>query len=116
MINCFFGIQKIIQDLRSAYINKYGAIPTIRAGLHGGQVIVTWIGELRKEIVYVGDVLNTTARIQEKCKRLGKDFLISEKLLFKMKNSEGLEAQFAEETVLRGKKKLIRLYSIEMAT
>jgi adenylate cyclase len=39
--------------------------------MHGGAVTAGEIGIVRKEIVYSGDVLNTTARIQAECKARG---------------------------------------------
>jgi len=113
VIHCFFEMKKIINDLKAKYIAKYGVYPEFKAGLHGGKVIVTWVGELKKEITYVGDVVNTTARIQEDCKRLDKDFLISEELLNRISGLGNVKASFVEETIPRGREKSVRLYSLE---
>ena len=115
LINCFFQMKEIINGMKLKYMNKYGIYPEFRAGIHGGQVIVTWVGEMKKEIVYIGDVLNTTARIQEDCKRLGKDFLISGDLLNSTNGLGNINASFIEETILRGKEKRVKLYSLENA-
>ena len=114
LVNCFFQMKKIIHDLKPKYLQKYGVHPEFKAGLHGGTAIVTWVGELKKEIVYVGDVLNTTARIQEDCKRLGKDFLISEELLNRITNLNNIKATFVDETILRGRESSVKLYSLEL--
>ncbi len=113
MVNCFFQMRELIENLKPEYEKKYGVSPEFKAGLHGGHVVVTWVGELKKEIVYVGDVLNTTARIQEDCKRLNRDFLISEELLNTVKDLNGVKARFIDDTVLRGNNKHIKLYSLE---
>ena len=113
-INCFFKMQEIINGMKQKYLTKYGVYPEFKAGMHGGKVIITWIGELKKEIVYIGDVLNTTARIQEDCKRLAKDFLISGDLLEKMSGLANIKASFVEETIPRGKEDCVRLYSLEV--
>jgi adenylate cyclase len=113
MINCFFQMKEIINDNKQKYISKYGVSPEFKAGLHGGPVIVTWVGEMKKEIVCLGDVLNTTARIQEDCKRLAKDFLISEDLLNCIDDLGSIKVTFVEESVLRGKEKSLKLYSLE---
>ena len=115
LINCFFQMEEIIDSMKDKYKDKYGVYPRFKAGIHGGKVIVTWVGEIKKEIVYIGDVLNTAARIQEDCKRLAKDFLISEDLLNKIQNLGDVKASFVEETILRGKKRQINLYSLELA-
>jgi len=114
LIECFFQMKKIITSMKQKYINKYGFYPEFKAGMHGGQVIVTWVGEIKKEIVYIGDVLNTAARIQEDCKRLGKDFLISEDLLNRIDRLDKINASFVEETIPRGKENKIRLYSLNL--
>jgi len=115
VVNCFFKMKEIINGIKQKYIDKYGVYPEFKAGLHGGQVIVTWVGEMKKEIVYIGDVLNTTARIREDCKRLAKDFLISEDLLNKIEGLSGINASFVEETIPRGKEEQVKLYSLEEA-
>ena len=94
-------------------MDKYGVCPDFKAGMHGGDVIVTWVGELKKEIVYIGDVLNTTARIREDCKRLSKEFLISENIRKRLSGLMKISVSFVEETIPRGKEKAIKLYSLE---
>jgi len=113
VIHCFFEMKKIINELKEKYILKYGIYPEFKAGLHCGKVIVTWVGELKKEITYLGDVMNTTARIQEDCKRLAKDFLISEELLNRISELGNIKASFVEETIPRGREESVRLYSLE---
>lgn len=114
IINCFFKMKEIIDSLKQKYIGKYGVYPEFKAGIHGGPVIVTWVGEMKKEIVYIGDVLNTAARIEEECKRLAKDFLISEDLLNRMDALGNIKASFVEEIIPRGKEKHVKLYSLEL--
>ena len=114
LIRCFFMMKEIMEQLKGKYLEKYNVCPDFKAGIHGGRVIVTWVGEIRRQIVYVGDVLNTTARIQEDCKRLKKDFLISKELLDQVKDLKDIEASFVEETILRGKARKVELYSLEL--
>jgi adenylate cyclase len=113
MVNCYFFMKGLIEQKKDRYLNKYGFYPEFKAGLHGGKVTVTWVGELKKEIVYIGDVLNTASRIQAECNRLSKDFLISGDLLEHLKSLSNIQATFVESIVPRGKEKSIRLYSIE---
>lgn len=102
-----------MKGLKGKYMEKYGYFPTFRAGAHGGKVTVTWVGEIKKEILFIGDVLNTTSRIQETCKRLSKDFLISGQLLRNFKNFDDFTASFEEETKPRGKDEKVKLYSVD---
>jgi adenylate cyclase len=113
LINCVFQMKKILNGVRQKYITAYGVYPQFRAGLHVGKVIVTWVGELKKEIVYIGDTVNTASRIQEDCKRLEKDFLISEDILKHIGSFGATRASFVEETIPRGRVSPVKLYSLE---
>jgi adenylate cyclase len=114
LVNCVFQMEKILRGARQRYANRYGVLPEFRAGLHGGKVIVTWVGELKKEIVYIGDTINTASRIQEDCRRLERDFLISEDILKQIPSLGTTQASFVEETIPRGRVKPVRLYSLEL--
>jgi adenylate cyclase len=37
----------------------------VKAGAHVGRVVATEVGTIKSEIVFHGDVVNTTARVQE---------------------------------------------------
>lgn len=113
MIHCVFRMKEILQDKKKRYMSAYGFVPYFRAGLHGGKVVVSWIGGRRKEIVYIGDVLNTAARIQGECKRLNKNFLISGDLFKQIKDLDRIKATFVEEIIPRGKATKVELYSLE---
>ena len=80
-IRCFYDMQQSIKRKKNEYIKKYGLIPEFKAGIHFGKVTIGEIGVVKKDIVFSGDVLNSTARIQSKCNELGVKFLISESLL-----------------------------------
>lgn len=112
-IRCYFIMKDIMKSMEGKYMEKYGYYPKFRAGTHGGKVTVTWVGEIKKEILFIGDVLNTTSRIQEACKRLSKDFLISEQLLKDFENFDDFTASFEEETKPRGKDQKVKLYSVD---
>lgn len=112
-IRCYFLMKDIMKGLEGKYMEKYGYYPKFRAGTHGGKVTVTWVGEIKKEILFIGDVLNTTSRIQEACKRLSKDFLISEQLLKDFEKFDDFTASFEEETKPRGKDEKVKLYSVD---
>ena len=80
-IRCFYDISEAIYRKADIYQQKYGLVPEFKAGFHGGTVTAGEIGKIKKDIVYTGDVLNTTARIQTKCNKYGVNILISKVLL-----------------------------------
>ena len=111
-ILCILGIQQVINNRRNSYQSRYGYVPKFRSTMHLGKVLVTWVGELKKEIVYIGDVMNTTARMQEDCKRLNRDFLVSKEIAESINGSPEVSVEFLETTVHRGKEKPVTLYAV----
>ena len=111
--NCFFDILTAIEWNKEQYLKKYGVHPEFKAALHAGKVSVTWIGTIKKEIVYHGDVLNTTARIQEECNKYGQKFLISEYMLQNIEVPEYLRSEFVGELQLKGKEKKVKIFGLK---
>jgi len=47
-----------------------------KAGIHIGKLVAGEMGVVKKEIVFSGDVLNTSSRIQAECNKLNCSLLI----------------------------------------
>jgi adenylate cyclase len=112
-IRCFFEMQRSIFKRSALYLKKYGVIPEIKAGMHSGKVVVMWVGDQKKEIVYLGDVLNTTSRIQAECNRLGEELLVSGQVIRQLLPLEGHTARPIGEIELRGKEEKISLFGLK---
>jgi adenylate cyclase len=82
------------------------------AGIHGGEIIVAEVGVERKEIAYLGDVVNTTARIQDKCNTLKENFLVSSILYDDLLQKVHFHYSPKGEHVLKGKEDTVELYGI----
>jgi adenylate cyclase len=111
-IRCFYEMQRLIHERSDIYLKKYGIVPEIKAGMHAGKVVVMWVGEQKKEIVYLGDVLNTTSRIQAECNRLGEEFLVSGQVMVQFSGLDEFTARSHGEIELRGKEERISLFGI----
>lgn len=111
-VRCFFLMQRSIEARKHVYLREYGHYPRFKAGLHGGRVVVTWVGEVKREIVYHGDVLNTTARIQSLCNELGQELLISQDLLTQLPPLASVQAAYLSTLQLRGRQQSISLYGL----
>jgi adenylate cyclase len=72
------------------------------------------IGIIKKDIVYSGDVLNTTARIQGQCNEHGVDFLISKNTFDLIQNADLYEMVPLGSIELRGKAQKIDLSTIKI--
>lgn len=112
-LHCFRGIREKVADLAPYYENEYGVIPEFKAGLHFGLVTAGEIGSIKKDIVYSGDVLNTTSRIQEQCNHYQVDFLVSNETFDLMGKQVPYEAVPLGNIELRGKKTRIDLITLK---
>ncbi|MEM6766835.1 MAG: adenylate/guanylate cyclase domain-containing protein [Bacteroidota bacterium] len=112
VIKCFYRIQRKIDQRRHRYQKKYGVNISFKAGCHIGKVISGEIGDLKREIVFHGDTVNTASRIQEECNRLQRKFLISGELLEELALGDEFIAEFMGSIQLRGKEVNINLFSI----
>jgi adenylate cyclase len=111
-LHCFTQIQKKLADLRPIYEKKYSVIPEFKAGLHYGLVMAGEVGVVKKDIIYSGDVLNTTARIQEQCNHHRVDILLSKETFDLISDTEEFKLIPLGSIALRGKKRKIDLNTI----
>jgi adenylate cyclase len=115
-IRAFFLIEDQMRTNRDVFLARYGVAPEFKAGVHSGEVITAQIGELKSEIVYNGDVLNTAARIQAMCGELGKRLLVSAGLIDRLSLGSEYEVERLGPTQLRGKGEPVELCAVEPAT
>ena len=87
-------------------------MPEYKAGAHLGEVITAEIGDLKKEIVYNGDVLNSAARIQAMCNELGRRFVASKQLVQALVVPEEFSIEQLGATTLRGKAQPLELVGL----
>ncbi len=117
-LNCiqfFFSYREKIEQKRAHYMANFGTVPEFKAGLEMGTVMVAEVGDIKREIAYHGDVLNTAARIQGVCNQYGKTILISENLEKAIEQATGASFQLLGDVPLKGKRKQVRIYSVEDA-
>jgi adenylate cyclase len=113
-VRCFFAMQQAIDLRRDYYLRTYGAVPAFKAGLHGGPVMATQVGAVKTELVFHGDVLNTTARIEAQCNALHSRLLLSASLHEALPHPPDFRFQALGEFPLRGKAGTVALYSAEI--
>lgn len=113
--NCleiFFHFENRLNKRARYYTKKYGLTPTFKAGVHGGKLIVTEVGTVKKEIAYHGDVINTTARIQDECNKYKEFLLCSNELLEELSLSHKLSQTFIGDLQLKGKEDRLKISAI----
>jgi adenylate cyclase len=111
-IECFFDMKKQIQKHSTKYLQKYGLVPGFKAGIHCGRVVAGEVGIIKRDITFSGDVLNTTSRIQGKCKEFNVEIITSDDLLNALHLTGKYTTRFLGSIKLRGKEKDVELSTL----
>lgn len=112
-LKCFFAMKQALIDQAEAYHQKYGLVPRFKGGFHVGRVSVGEIGTIKQSIVFSGDILNATARIQSLCNSYKVDILISHKLKSLLDPTLPFSFLPVGQAELRGKEEKMELYSVQ---
>ena len=108
-----FLAQEVVERRRKTYLSRFGVVPTFRAAIHSGEIVAGEIGDVRREIAYVGDTLNTTARLLDTAKELGHDVLVSDELLAQAPLPAGLRARKRPVLSVRGRAAPLAISALE---
>jgi adenylate cyclase len=76
-LRCFAAMRDELSRASNELEREFGAAPRIRGSLHFGPVIVGEIGDIKRAIVFNGDVMNTGARLEELSRGVEGGFLAS---------------------------------------
>lgn len=109
---CFDALAQL-DALADAYARDFGRRANFRAGLHCGPVVIGELGVIKMEIAFLGDTMNTAARVQQACRESGHRVLASAALIDRL---DALPPGIAKRSIgplrLRGKESEIELYAL----
>lgn len=88
-----FAALDTLERHAAGYRDDFGLEPHMRAVIHGGPVVAGETGDSRRQITYLGDVLNMASRIEQKAKELGASVVISDSLLARTDLPGGVTAR-----------------------
>ncbi|MBT31132.1 MAG: adenylate/guanylate cyclase domain-containing protein [Thalassobius sp.] len=114
-LNCiqfYYSFREKLRSREAHFKKRYNLLPQFKAGMEMGTVTVAEVGDIKREIAYHGDVLNTAARVQEKCNEYNQWILISENLAAAIRESTGVEYQLIDDVNLRGKVNGVKIYAV----
>jgi adenylate cyclase len=111
---CFKAFDALAQKA-PAYRREFGAAVNFRAGLHCGPLVTGEMGSVKTEIVFLGDTVNTAARIQEFCRQTGDRVLASADLIDRLELPPGVVKRSLGDLRLRGKGADLALYALTKA-
>ncbi len=111
-VECVFAIEDALAAKGKHYLAEFGAEPKLRAALHAGPLVVGEMGDLKREIVMLGDTMNTAARIEGACRTLASDVIASAAALDLVPLPAGVNAQSLGVVALRGKESELELFAL----
>ncbi len=111
---CFGAVDRLARRAPD-YGREFGAAVRVRVGLHCGPVVTGEMGSVKREIVFLGDTVNTAARIQELCRETGDRVLASADLIDRLELPSGIAKQSLGDLRLRGKGADLELYALTSA-
>lgn len=114
-IRCFFAIREKLRKRSAYYHDTYGIVPVFKAGFHYGQVTTGEVGLVKKQIIFSGDVVNTSAHIQASCNDYGVDNLVSKELMdVLLLRSSLFTVRPIGEIPLKGKRHMVELFTVSL--
>jgi adenylate cyclase len=112
-INVFFDFQGALEKRTDYYREKYNMLPEFKAGINYGTVTVAEVGDIKRDVAYLSDVLNTAERIQGQCNEYGKALLISSFVKDILSNSTSHNYKRLGFIHLKGKEEKVEIFSVE---
>src|SRR5262249_25742998 len=111
-LGCFFGIERALRAASADFLRDFGVAPRVRGALHAGPVIAGEVGGSKRDIVFHGDVLNTTSRLEQVAREHNRSLLVSATAL---ERCEAIGAYVLEDLgahLLRGRASPVIVYAV----
>jgi adenylate cyclase len=115
--NCLMAFFDYVAELgrrKDYYLKNYGVCPEFKAGVQIGEVTVTEVGDIKRDLAFLGDTMNTAARIEGQCNEHQTNLLISETLHHRLPASDLVTRTLVGHLNLRGKQQTIGVYKVEL--
>jgi adenylate cyclase len=100
---CFVAMREELLRASSQFEREFGAAPRVRGSLHFGPVIVGEIGDIKRAIVFNGDVMNTAARLEELSRNVEGGFLASRAAMARFNSAPPFAVRDLGQLPIRGR-------------
>ncbi|GEO42772.1 adenylate cyclase [Skermanella aerolata] len=99
---------------QTAFRRTYGYAVTFRAGLHLGPVVAGEVGELKRKIAFLGDTVNTAARLEQLARTRGVGLLASRSVLDRLRLPPEMTATSLGLLHVRGKAQPMEVFRLDL--
>jgi adenylate cyclase len=111
-LDTFFAFQDRLSKKASWYHEVYGAIPVFKCGMEEGKVTATEVGDIKRDIAFHGDPLNTASRLLKLCGEYDRPILISGRIQKDLATDPRLSTDPLGELLLRGKHEPVSVFGV----
>jgi adenylate cyclase len=115
-LRCFMAMRDELARASGQLEREFGAVPRIRGSLHFGPVIIGEIGDVKRAIVFNGDVMNTAARLEELSRNVDGGFLASRAAMERFSSPPPFTVHDLGRLPIRGRVDGIDVVGIEKPT
>lgn len=112
-LGTFFAFRDRLTERSDWYTSHFGVAPEFRGGIEEGLVTATEVGDIKREIAFHGDALNTAARLLELCREYESPVLVSGRVHEVIAREKDWTTRLKGEITLRGKKETVPVYGVE---
>ncbi len=102
-LRCFFAMRAALAADANRFVQRFGVQPELRAALNLGEVIAGEVGQVRRAIVFHGDVMNTTGRLEQATREVGCFFIASAEALASLGPPPEIRTRDLGALALRGR-------------
>jgi adenylate cyclase len=113
-LRCFMAMRDELLFASSQLEREFGAVPRIRGSLHFGAVIVGEIGDIKRAIVFNGDVMNTAARLEELSRGVEGGFLASRAAMEQFRSTLPVKVRNLGRLQIRGRTDRIDVVGLDI--
>ena len=114
-LRCFFAMRAALAADANRFVQRFGVQPELRAALHLGEVIAGEVGQVRRAIVFHGDVMNTTGRLEQATREVRCFFIASAQALASLGPAPGMRIHDLGALALRGRVEPIHAFCVEQS-
>jgi adenylate cyclase len=111
-LRCFFDMRAAVGARACEFGARFGMVPEFRAALHFDEVIAGEIGLQRRAIVFHGDVMNVTSRLEQATREIDCAFIASESAVASAGGLDDFECRDLGALALRGRADTLRAFCI----
>jgi adenylate cyclase len=112
-LRCVELIREEIEHDAEIWQSRFGQKPVFRAALHCGPVVTAEIGVEKHKITYLGDTVNTAARLEELGKHLKEPLLVSSDLLQRLTPPTGTRIRDLGQHAVRGREGVLQVAAVD---